>query len=194
MKDRKFYNKNYQEMPYFTKKHQILTDKQKNDVIKNLINKYKNTDKQIYNKISQKRYIGIVNTHYMMTSSQKSFAKDIIENVDLRKLYRGGKGRKIDDLAIVTAICFYCMKKDNPRRPLPYNTKFLREVKLNKDIYNVIANNIDKQLDSLYPDNSHYKNEGEKRITIFRFFKECQFSFVVYNSFLKGPISLYNTI
>jgi hypothetical protein len=40
------------------------------------------------------------------------------------------------------AICFYLMRKINNKRPLPYNTNFVRAVGLNKDTYNIICNKL----------------------------------------------------
>ncbi|MGZ7044407.1 MAG: hypothetical protein ACXVH2_02015 [Methanobacterium sp.] len=75
---------------------------------------------------------------------QKDRAKEIICKVDFRKLYRGGKERKVDPLMIITAICMYVMRQDNPRRgDIRYSNDFIRKVGLTKEIYNHISEKLD---------------------------------------------------
>jgi hypothetical protein len=60
--------------------------------------------------------------------------------IDFRKLYRGGKGRKTDPLMIITAICMYVMRQDNPRRgDIKYSNDFIRKVGVTKEIYKHIS-------------------------------------------------------
>lgn len=76
---------------------------------------------------------------------QKDRAREIISRVDFRKLYRGGTGRKTDPLMIITAICMYVMRQDNPRRgDIRYSNDFIRKVGVTKQIYE----NVSKKLDS----------------------------------------------
>ncbi len=71
---------------------------------------------------------------------QKDRAKEIICKVDFRKLYRGGKGRKTDPLMIITAICMYVMRQDNPKRgDIRYSDGFIRNVGVTKEIYSHIS-------------------------------------------------------
>jgi hypothetical protein len=75
---------------------------------------------------------------------QKDRAKEIICKVDFRKLYRGGKGRKVDPMMIVTAICMYVMRQDNPRRgDIRYSDSFIRNVGVTKEIYSHISEKLD---------------------------------------------------
>ena len=75
---------------------------------------------------------------------QKDRAKEIICKVDFRKLYRGGKGRKIDPMMIITAICMYVMRQDNPRRgDIKYSNDFIRNVGVTKEIYSHISKKLD---------------------------------------------------
>lgn len=52
----------------------------------------------------------------LLVEAKRTRARDIISKVDFRKLYRGGKGRTADPMMIVTAICMYVMRQDNPKR------------------------------------------------------------------------------
>ena len=75
---------------------------------------------------------------------QKDRAREIISKIDFRKLYRGGKGRQTDPLMIITAICMYVMRQDNPRRgDIKYSNKFIRKVGVNKEIYQHISQKLD---------------------------------------------------
>ncbi|MCK9151057.1 hypothetical protein [Methanobacterium alcaliphilum] len=75
---------------------------------------------------------------------QKDRAKEIICKADFRKLYRGGKGRKTDPLMIVTAICMYVMRKDNPRRgDIRYSNDFISKTGVTKEIYQHISQKLD---------------------------------------------------
>lgn len=75
---------------------------------------------------------------------QKDRAREIICNADFRKLYRGGKGRKTDPLMIITAICMYVMRQDNPRRgDIRYSNDFIRNVGVTKENYQRISEKLD---------------------------------------------------
>ena len=75
---------------------------------------------------------------------QKDRAREIISKIDFRKLYRGGKDRKTDPLMIITAICMYVMRQDNPRRgDIRYSNDFIRKVGVNKEIYRHISEKLD---------------------------------------------------
>lgn len=75
---------------------------------------------------------------------QKDRAREIICKADFRKLYRGGKGRKTDPLMIITAICMYVMRQDNPRRgDIRYSNDFVRNVGVTKEIYQHISEKLD---------------------------------------------------
>ena len=75
---------------------------------------------------------------------QKDRAREIILKADFRKLYRGGKGRKTDPLMIITAICMYVMRQDNPRRgDIRYSNDFISSVGVTKDIYHHISQKLD---------------------------------------------------
>ncbi len=75
---------------------------------------------------------------------QKDRAREILSKVDFRKLYRGGKGRKTDPLMIITAICMYVMRQDNPRRgDIKYSNDFIRNVGVTKEIYSHISQKLD---------------------------------------------------
>ena len=80
---------------------------------------------------------------------QKDRAREIICNSDFRKLYRGGKGRKTDPLMIITAICMYVMRKDNPRRgDIRYSDDFISKVGVTKEIYGHISQKLDSKQNS----------------------------------------------
>jgi hypothetical protein len=75
---------------------------------------------------------------------QKDRAREIISKIDFRKLYRGGKDRKTDPLMIITAICMYVMRQDNPRRgDIRYTNDFIRKAGVNKEIYSHISEKLD---------------------------------------------------
>ena len=75
---------------------------------------------------------------------QKDRAREIISKVDFRKLYRGGKDRKTDPLMIITAICMYVMRQDNPRRgDIRYSNDFIRNAGVTKEIYEHIGQKLD---------------------------------------------------
>jgi hypothetical protein len=75
---------------------------------------------------------------------QKDRAREIISKIDFRKLYRGGKGRKTDPLMIITAVCMYVMRQDNPRRgDIKYSNDFIRNVGVTKEIYSHISEKLD---------------------------------------------------
>lgn len=80
---------------------------------------------------------------------QKDRAKEIISKIDFRKLYRGGKGRKTDPLMVITAICMYVMRQDNPKRgDIRYSNDFIRKVGVTKQVYNNISQKLDKYLET----------------------------------------------
>lgn len=80
---------------------------------------------------------------------QKDRAKEIISQIDFRKLYRGGKGRQTDPLMIITAICMYVMRQDNPRRgDIRYSNDFIRKSGVTKQIYDKISEKLDYYLES----------------------------------------------
>jgi hypothetical protein len=80
---------------------------------------------------------------------QKDRAREIISKIDFRKLYRGGKGRKTDPLMIITAICMYVMRQDNPRRgDIRYSNVFIKKAGVTKQIYHNISEKLDSHLKS----------------------------------------------
>jgi hypothetical protein len=80
---------------------------------------------------------------------QKDRAREIISKIDFRKLYRGGKGRKTDPIMIITAICMYVMRQDNPRRgDIKYSNDFIRNVGVTKEIYSHINEKLNSYLKS----------------------------------------------
>ena len=80
---------------------------------------------------------------------QKDRAREIVCKADFRKLYRGGKGRQTDPLMIITAICMYVMRQDNPQRgDIRYSNDFIRNVGVTKDIYQHISQKLDAQQNS----------------------------------------------
>ncbi len=80
---------------------------------------------------------------------QKDRAREIICKADFRKVYRGGKGRKTDPLMIITAICMYVMRQDNPRRgDIRYSNDFVRNVGVTKEIYGHISQKLDAEQNS----------------------------------------------
>ncbi len=160
------------------RKHIFLDDKAKIDRIDNKLKKYKKfkpynqktaeEDFRLNEKLAQ---LSVVASNFMMTGhsptlvltkreegdevllpvggGQKDRARDIISKIDFRKLYRGGKGRKIDPLMIITAICMYVMRQDNPRRgDIKYSNDFIRNVGVTKEIYSHISKKLDSYIKS----------------------------------------------
>ncbi|AEG19381.1 hypothetical protein [Methanobacterium paludis] len=160
------------------RKHIFLDDKAKIDRMANKIKKYEkfkpysqktaDEDFRLQEKIAQ---LSIVASNFMMTGhsptlvltkreegdevqlpvggGQKDRAREIISKVDFRKLYRGGKGRKTDPLMIITAICMYVMRQDNPKRgDIKYSNDFIRNVGVTKEIYGHISEKLDSCLKS----------------------------------------------
>jgi hypothetical protein len=160
------------------RKHIFLDDRAKIDRINNKIKKYEKykpydlktaeEDFRLQEKLAQ---LSVVASTFMMTGhsptlvltkredgdevllpvggGQKDRAKEIISKIDFRKLYRGGKGRKTDPLMIITAICMYVMRQDNPRRgDIKYSNDFIRNVGITKDIYKHISKKLDSYIKS----------------------------------------------
>ena len=116
-----------------------LKSKRKHNRVKYLQRKYETMyDKGIYNKNQYKRFVHVVSSNYMMTRDQRKQAKYIIDQFNFNELFCSNNKIQGSWETIVTAICFYVMKKDNSRRPLPYNHKFVRSVSLTKHIYDRI--------------------------------------------------------
>ncbi len=160
------------------RKHIFLDEKSKIDRLDNKIKKYKkfkpynqktaDEDFRLNEKLAQ---LSIVASNFMMTGhsptmvltkreegdevllpaggGQKDRAREIISKIDFRKLYRGGKGRKTDPLMIITAICMYVMRQDNPRRgDIKYSNDFIRSVGVTKEIYQHISQKLDSYIKS----------------------------------------------
>lgn len=158
------------------RKHIFLDDKSKIGRLENKIKKYERykphhekgveEDFRLNEKLA---LLSVVASNFMMTGhsptmvltkreegdevlmpvggGQKDRAKEIISKVDFRKLYRGGKGRKTDPIMIVTAICMYVMRQDNPRRgDIRYSNAFISKVGVTKDIYQHISEKLDSYL------------------------------------------------
>ncbi|HML04608.1 MAG TPA: hypothetical protein VK426_02440 [Methanobacterium sp.] len=155
------------------KKYIFLDEKSKIDRLANKIKKYEKykphslkTDAEDFRQQEKLAQLSIVASNFMMTGhsptlvltkreegdevlmpvggGQKDRAKEIICKVDFRKLYRGGKGRKVDPMMIVTAICMYVMRQDNPRRgDIRYSNSFIKNVGVTKEIYNHISQKLD---------------------------------------------------
>lgn len=160
------------------RKHIFLDEKAKIQRMGNKIKKYEKykpyeqktaeEDSRLKEKLAQ---LSVVASNFMMTGhsptlvltkreegdevqlpvggGQKDRARDIISKVDFRKLYRGGKGRTADPMMIVTAICMYVMRQDNPRRgDIRYSNDFIRNVGVTKEIYGHISQKLDSYLKS----------------------------------------------
>lgn len=160
------------------RKHVFLDEKSKIDRLENKIKKYEKY-KPYHEKTAEEDFrlkekvamLSIVASNFMMTGhsptlvltkredgeeimlpvggGQKDRARELIANIDFRKLYRGGKGRQTDPLMIITAICMYVMRQDNPRRgDIRYSNQFIRKVGVNKDIYQHISQKLDSYQES----------------------------------------------
>lgn len=155
------------------RKYIFLDEKAKIERLENKINKYERY-KSHHEKSAEEDFrlneklamLSVVATNFMMTGhsptmvltkreegdevmmpvggGQKDRAREIISKIDFRKLYRGGKGRKTDPLMIITAICMYIMRQDNPRRgDIKYSNDFIRNVGITKEIYGHISKKLD---------------------------------------------------
>jgi len=155
------------------RKHIFLDERAKIERLTNKIRKYEKY-KPYHEKTSEEDFrlqeklaqLSIVASNFMMTGhsptlvltkreegdevpmpvggGQKDRARDIICKVDFRKLYRGGKDRKIDPMMIITAICMYVMRQDNPRRgDIRYSNDFIKNVGVTKEIYSHIREKLD---------------------------------------------------
>ncbi|MBZ2165036.1 hypothetical protein [Methanobacterium spitsbergense] len=160
------------------RKHVFLDDQVKINRVENKLKKYEKfkpydqktveEDFRLHEKLAQ---LSIVASNFMMTGhsptmvmtkreegdevllpvggGQKDRAREIISKIDFRKLYRGGKGRKTDPIMIITAICMYVMRQDNPRRgDIKYSNDFIRNVGVTKDIYKHISEKLDSYIKS----------------------------------------------
>lgn len=97
-------------------------------------------------------------------SGHKDKAREIILKTDLRQLYRGGMGRKVEEITIITAIAMYVMRQDNPRRSdCRYSNTFIKKSGVTKEIYGVIAKNIDKLYKKEQSDKLLLYIEGENK-------------------------------
>jgi hypothetical protein len=160
------------------RKHIFLDDKAKIDRMANKLKKYEKfkpydqkTAEEDFRQQEKMAQLSIVASNFMMTGhsptlvltkreegdevqlpvggGQKDRAREIISKVDFRKLYRGGKGRKADPLMIITAICMYVMRQDNPKRgDIKYSNDFIRNVGVTKEIYGHISEKLDSCLKS----------------------------------------------
>lgn len=84
-----------------------------------------------------KNYIGVINTHFMMTPYQKKISWELILKIgNLKNLCKNCRYEQI-----VAAICVYNMKKDNRDIRIDKN-KFLKEIKLSRNRYAVIMENM----------------------------------------------------
>ncbi len=158
------------------RKHIFLDDKAKADRLERKIKKYERyksykekTAEEDFRLKEKIALLSIVASNFMMTGhsptlvitkreegdevlmpvggGQKDRARDIISKIDFRKLYRGGKGRKTDPLMVITAICMYVMRQDNPKRgDIRYSNEFIRKVGVTKQIYNNISQKLDSYL------------------------------------------------
>lgn len=155
------------------RKHIFLDEKAKIERLSNKLRKYEKykpyheksfeEDFRLQEKLAQ---LSVVASNFMMTGhsptlvltkredgdevllpvggGQKDRAKDIICKVDFRKLYRGGKDRKIDPMMIITAICMYVMRQDNPKRgDIRYSNDFIKKAGVTREIYNHISQKLD---------------------------------------------------
>lgn len=155
------------------RKHIFLDERTKIERLANKIKKYDRykphslkTSDEDFHKQEKLAQLSIVASNFMMTGhsptlvmtkreegdevlmpvggGQKDRAKEIICKVDFRKLYRGGKGRTVDPMMIITAICMYVMRQDNPRRgDIKYSNSFIRNVGVTKEIYSHISEKLD---------------------------------------------------
>lgn len=151
------------------RKHIFLDDKTKIGRLENKLKKYERykpysakTAEEDFRLQEKLAMLSVVASNFMMTGhsptlvltkmeegdevmrpvggGQKDRAREIICNTDFRKLYRGGRGRKTDPLMIITAICMYVMRQDNPRRgDIRYSNNFIRNVGVTKPIYEHIS-------------------------------------------------------
>ncbi|MGC9517166.1 MAG: hypothetical protein ACP5C3_05650 [Methanomicrobiales archaeon] len=155
------------------RKHIFLDEKSKIERLKRKIKKYEKY-KSHHEKTAEEDFrlqeklamLSVVASNFMMTGhsptlvltkreegdevllpvggGQKDRAQEIICKTDFRKLYRGGKGRKTDPLMIITAICMYVMRQDNPRRgDIRYSNDFISNVGVTKEIYQHISQKLD---------------------------------------------------
>lgn len=160
------------------RKYVFLDDKAKIERMENKIKKYEKykpydqktaeEDFLLNEKLAQ---LSIVASNFMMTGhsptlvltkreegdevllpvsgGQKDRARETISKVDFRKLYRGWKGRKTEPMMIITAICMYVMRQDNPRRgDIKYSNDILRNVGITKETYSHISKKLDFYLKS----------------------------------------------
>lgn len=160
------------------RKHIFLDDKVKVERIERKIRKYEKYKSHREKKAEEDfrlkeklALLSIVASNFMMTGhsptlvitkreegdevlmpvggGQKDRARDIISKIDFRKLYRGGKGRKTDPLMIITAICMYVMRQDNPKRgDIRYSNEFIRKSGVTKQIYDNVSQKLDSYLKS----------------------------------------------
>jgi hypothetical protein len=102
---------------------------------KKLLNFYetKKEDSGSYRKSQYIRYIGVINTEFMMTAWQKTSIKHIISNISLKDLH-GNCGFEI----IIAALAVYVMRKDHRKINIATN-KFLKGVGLTDKIYTGIV-------------------------------------------------------
>jgi hypothetical protein len=155
------------------RKHVFLDDDAKIRRMENKIKKYEKykpydqkTAEEDFRQQEKMAQLSVVASNFMMTGhsptlvltkreegdevllpvggGQKDRAKEIISKVDFRKLYRAGKGRTADPMMIITAICMYVMRQDNPRRgDIKYSNDFIRKVGVTKEIYQHISQKLD---------------------------------------------------
>jgi hypothetical protein len=166
-------NRVYQARDLKRRKHVFLDEKAKFDRLERKIKKYdryksyrEKTAEEDFRLKEKLAMLSIVASNFMMTGhsptlvltkreegdevmmpvggGQKDRASELISKADFRKLYRGGKGRKTDPLMIITAICMYVMRQDNPQRgDIRYSNDFIRNVGVTKEVYQHISQKLD---------------------------------------------------
>ena len=170
--------KKYQAKNLIKRKHIFLDDNTKIARLEKKIKKYERykpynekTAKDDFRVKEKLAMLSVVASNFMMTGhsptlvltkleegeevmkpvggGQKDRAREIICKADFRKLYRGGKGRKTDPLMIITAICMYVMRQDNPQRgDIRYSNDFIRNVGVTKEIYQHISQKLEANKNS----------------------------------------------
>lgn len=160
------------------RKHIFLDDKAKTERLERKIIKYERykshrekTAEEDFRLKEKMALLSIVASNFMMTGhsptlvitkreegdevlmpvggGQKDRAREIISKIDFRKLYRAGKGRKTDPLMVITAICMYVMRQDNPRRgDIRYSNDFIRKAGVTKQVYDNISQNLESYLET----------------------------------------------
>lgn len=95
------------------------------------------TDKSEWRKDQQLLTVDAVSSHFMMNRNQRAIVREVLRNHHPREFHS-----RLNNKAVITAICMYVMRRDG--RLIQYQDKFVRTTGLNEIGYRVVKRNLRK--------------------------------------------------